>query len=106
MSRPAAASLGKGLFLAPVPFPTWLWRKGQLPSMQGKFQRCVFLGHEGLQVKREGHDVLADLRGREGGEQVVRQPQPFNVENGVSEALLIPSISPDVTKRIPLQGTS
>lgn len=35
--------------------------------MQCEFQRCVFLGHEGLQMKREGHDVLADLRGREEG---------------------------------------
>lgn len=92
-SRPRQPpSLGEGLCLALGSLPTWLRREGQLPGMQGEFQRCIFLGHEGLQVKREGQDVLADLRGREESEWP-GSPSLSLQKNRLSEA----SVSPDVT---------
>lgn len=41
---------------------TLLGGEGQLPRMQCQLQGRVLLSHKGLQVQREGHDVLPDLQ--------------------------------------------
>lgn len=59
---------------APAPRLTLLRRERQLPGMQRQLQGGVLLGHEGLQVQREGHDVLPDLK--HGAARLARHDAP------------------------------